>query len=172
MVYQVYDIELNNANVISVLKYRVEDVSTYVEGKSKTERHFLFKGADYPENLEEAVEILQNNGYIDMQSFASDNIDEMFLNTVVRLKLMLMGRNYKLLEKYYQEEIVDNMCILDKYITYVHMQTGKIATMKVASLGLYTPKKKVELDKAGYKPVQASFYYQHLQQNPKKVRRK
>ena len=75
---------------------------------------------------------------------------------------------HKLLEKIYTETIDhNNICKIETYITYVHMKTGDIFTMKVANLGVHSDELIKTLKENGYKYITDSYAYQqseHLEQ--------
>lgn len=165
-IYRAYDVVLNDANALTVMKYRVEDALKIENGRYIPYRLFHFIDVEYPNNLAFTLQELQNSGFIDVNQFQIPNMLAVSTNPLVQTKLMLLGRNHKLLEKYYQEKIVNDVCHLEGYITYVNMKTGEVSTMKVGNYGVYADEKIRVLEETGYKHVSASYYFQKDQEQP------
>ena len=163
-IYNVYDIELNAANALTVLKYVVEDILKIENGRYIPYRTFKFVDAVYPNDIESTIQTLQQSGYIDVNHFCIPNMLATSINPLVQTKLMLLGKNHKLLEKYYQEKVVNNVCFLEGYITYINMKSGEVSTMKVGNYGIYAEEKLKLLENSGYKHVSESYYYQKEQE--------
>ena len=76
----------------------------------------------------------------------------------------LFGKNYRLLERVFDEEIVNGMCTLIIYITYVHVKTGKVYALKVGNYGIYNENKIQYLKNLEYKPLVHSFLFPYIHQ--------
>ncbi len=167
--YQVYDVILNGANEISIKKYHVVDeAQVNSQGRREVMRNFSYDGFEMPEDLSSRINELREEGFIDMNQFYCATFDVSSPNPFVNAKIMLLGAHHKLLEKIYTETIDhNNICKIETYITYVHMKTGDIFTMKVANLGVHSDELIKTLKENGYKYITDSYAYQqseHLEQ--------
>ena len=157
-----YDIILNYANFLTIVKYRVIDSeATDKNGKKEYFRKFLYIESEVCDDIEKRISELRKQGYLYINRFRYFSFDIMATNPLVNTKLMLLEKDHKLLEKVFQEEIVNHVTYLTTYITCINMKTGKISFVKVGKFDVYSLEKVDELKKLGYKYILDSFYYAH-----------
>ena len=164
-----YDIIINGANQVVILKYKVLDTEYRDHHKQRNYyRKYLYLGMEIPDDIEASICHLQSLGYLHINHFKPADFNVLTNHPLVQIKLMLLARNHKILEKVYGEEIVDDINHIVSYITYVDMRTGEISFMKVADLGVYSDEIISDAEYFGYKSYHKSFYYQWENSEQKK----
>lgn len=166
--YRAYDISLKDENVLSILKYEVVDER---DGRDVYRSSKLIGEGD-TKDLPAALRKLQDEeGYLPINRFYASELIGESSNPLVQAKLILLSRNHKVLEKYYQEVHMDDISYLLIYLTLVNMDTGEISSLKIEDLGLCNEKKIELLKQDGYRHIDESFYYQKEQQPAKRTRK-
>ena len=164
-----YDVILNQANFLTIVKYRVIDREEIDEnGRKNYFRQFLYIDSEACDDIELCIAQLRKQGYLYINRFFDSAFDITSTSPIVSTKLMFLERNHKLLEKVYQEEVLHNMTYLATYITCIHMKTGKISFIKVAN---FLPEQVDDLKSLGYKTMEDSFYYAYTNSMGEQKRR-
>ena len=159
-IYNAYDIHLNSNNELMVAKYKVYDETIEGRnGKRTSYRHYNYLGVDIPENIEDEIYELQQEGYLPMTRFKNNSFDIETKNPLVSAKLMLLGFHHQILEKFYSLGHGYKDIDLMTYVTYINMTTGKISVMETGRQRVYDNMAIRLLEDEGYVPEERSFYY-------------
>lgn len=152
-VYSTYDIVLDENGQI-----RVDIYETRIEIEEKERRYVHeFKKSEYYENLENAIALLRGWHYLGMNSFSPNMWDIASKNPLVTIKMILLSKQHKILEKVYDDHtIIDGVISITKYIYYVNMQTGKEMVMNIG-VEKYSEKNICSLQAEGFKPIENSI---------------
>lgn len=168
-----YDIILTDTNELELCLYKVVDIESFSQnGKRDYYRKYYYMGCEIPENMESRILDLQENGFFNMNQFKNWGIDVYTSNPLMSLKILLLSKNHKLLEKVYGDSIVDNMSCLVSYITYVNMNSGEVSFMEVANHGAYSKDKLKDLEYYGYKYINESFGYQYTKDRKEQMKKR
>ncbi len=128
-----YDVYLSSNQELLIAKYQVVDKNTVDQnGKRQVMRSYTFMEIERPDDIEARIKELLHGGYFPINRFKGVSFDADYKNVVVYVKLMLLAKDHRLLEKYYQVRSGDENN-LDVYISYINMNTGKISSLKVCS---------------------------------------
>lgn len=159
-VYNAYDIHLNSDNELMIAKFKVYDETVENnQGKIKSFRHYDYVGVEVPQDIKLRLSELKQQEYLPMNKFRPVSFDFETKNPLIYAKLMLLGLNHQILEKFYSlGHGYDNMD-LTTYITYVNMNTGKIASMEVERFKVYDDMQIRFLEDQGYISEEKSFYH-------------
>lgn len=154
--YHVYDIVLNDDNKIDIVFYKVNLVN--VGKKSYYEfvhvNTMTVEDYDLPVIMENVVNI---SGMVSMTKFRASNFNcmaEGFTNTIRSLYFPLY---YSLLEKSFCEDVIDGVCHIITYATFVDVRTGEIKTIKIKDLGMTNEEKVEDLLAHGFKDINNSY---------------
>lgn len=155
-----YDIALDENNKLEINLYGVDVVRN---GKDCA---YQF---DYVETIpvnEESIKPwildLRQKGFFSVSKIRTNDfmVDEGNLLYAYRSIFLPLG--HKLLEKVYDEVNAYGICHIFIYITYVNVDTGKLFTLKVNDLGIYSENLKEELTTNGFKYIGDSYLGNHL----------
>ena len=168
-----YDIILTDFKELGLYLYKVIDKEIFSEhGRRDYYREYIYMGYEFPEDVQVRIQDLRENGFFHMNQFKNLGIDVYAPNPINALKLNLLSKNHKLLEKVYGDKIIHNMSCLVSYITCVNMKTGEISFMEVANHGIYSEDKIQDLEYLGYKYITESFGYQHTKDREEQMKKR
>lgn len=152
-IYKTYDIVLDETGQIRLDFYetRIE-----TEGKEICYVHELRK-SEYSENLENDIAILRGWNYLGMNSFRANSWDITSKNPLLVIKMILLSKQHKILEKSYDAHTIDadGLNCITKYIYYVNMQTGKQFVMNIG-VEKHSEENICNLQGEGFKPIEDS----------------
>lgn len=158
--YQTYDIILNEYNQLEVKLYQVDLIR---EGKKAFYRFTLINSISVMnDNLEEIVKTLKLKNAISIIRFDDSDFSCEFSNSRYALYSLFLPMQHQLLEKVFDEVIIDNCCYINVYVTYVNVNTGKISSLKVKDFGLFAEEKEEQLKRLGFKHISNSYLGNHL----------
>lgn len=169
-----YDIVLTAENTIEVNTY---DVEVYRDKEKNPFYHFEFINSQKVENvnsLPEIIESLKQNNYFSISKLkpTSFNLEEG--SVLYNLRALALPYNNKLLEKVYSEVVIDGMCHVFVYVTYVNVLTGELFALKANDLGMYSKELEENLERKGYKYITNSLlsYFELQDKKPFSLNRK
>ena len=165
-IYYAYDIHLNNFNQLVIAKYRISESSELVKGKPESNYKYEYLGFELHEDIEKRLVELYREGYLPINKFRNVSFDVDIRSPLVFAKLLLLGLNHQLLEKFYRIGSGYDYDVT-AYITYINMITGEISSMKVGNYGAFSDEKIKELEDWGYIPHEKSFAYSRNLQHSK-----
>lgn len=167
-IYLAYDVHLNSNSELMIAKYKVSDESLETSrGKAQTYRNYDYIGVEIPLNIEDKLDLLRQEGYMPINKFQPASFDVATENPLVSIKLLLLGYQHQILEKFYKVGSGYDYSIY-AYITYINMNSGKVSIMKI---GNYSIDALNELEKDGYVPFEKSFYSIYSKENEKHLTR-
>lgn len=168
-----YDIVLNNFNELGLYLYKVVDKEIFSEhGRRDYYREYIYMGYEFPKDIQVRIQDLQKNGFFHMNQFKNFGIDVYVSNPLMGLKLFLLSKNNKLLEKVYGDKVVQNMSYLVSYITCVNMKSGEVSFLEIANHGIYSEDKIINLEYLGYKHINQSFGYQYTKDKDEQMKKR
>lgn len=159
-----YDVVLSETNDFIILKYVISDEERIdKQGSHRYYRTFRNLMPEMPNDISSRIQELRNEGFIEFNRFQQDmDFDVFSPNPFVDFKINFLKREHKILEKFYQEEVVDNLCLIGTFISYINMISGQVSTLKLRNYGLYSRELEEELEKDGYKCYQNTCIYRLL----------
>lgn len=167
-----YDISLDDEG-FRIDLFKEEIITKKVDNKIETFRTFKTIESNYTDDLEGSVKKLQEKGYINgSKVIPEDYLGVEINNPVLKLKLLLLRKKIKLLEKIYTYEVIDNFCYIKTYMTYINLDNGLVNYLYLGSLGIYHEDKINDLNNKGYIFIKDSSLNEHLNtlhQNKKMV---
>ena len=160
--YLTYDIVLDEEGKLRLDFY---ETTMEVEGKERKYVHQFVK-SEYPEDLRSMISMLTAVGFRSLSSFNLEFWNVGTLNPILNLKLMLLSKNHKLLEKSYDDyTIINDMLYITKYIYYINMLTGQEYVMNVGT-EKYSKENIEKLEANGFKSILDSSLIKHSVLNP------
>lgn len=161
-VYFVYDVVLDEEG-----KIRLDYYEAYMQVDGKDRKYvFDHKKSTYPENLSSEIGSLRLSNYISMNEIKPSLWDVMSVNPLINMKLFLLSKNHKIIEKAY-----DGTSTINEYIYYVNVKNGQEYVMCIGT-EKYSMTKTQVLQKQGFKPIEDSILLKEaiLGQEEKKTR--
>lgn len=156
-----YDININENNELVIDLY---NVNIRREGKNSFYDYNLLQSfLTTPEDISTKILNLsqENNVFSSIRINPTDfHLDEG--NAFYTLYSNILPLKNKLLEKVYDEVIIDVVCHIFLYVTYINVFTGEISAIKVNDLGIYSQELESYLEKKGYKYIPNSFLGNYL----------
>lgn len=163
-IYDAYDIHLNSNNELMIAKYKVYDENVEGNyGKIESFRRYNYVGVEVPQDITLRISELKQEEYLPMNRFRPVSFDVEAKNPLIYAKLMILGLNHQILEKFYSLGYGYDDMDLTTYITYINMNTGKVSSMEIGRYKVYDDMKIRFLEDQGYVPEERSFY--HLAQS-------
>ena len=157
--YRAYDIILNGVGQLIVIKYKVLEMQ---DENRNVSRRFIFTGYFEPDDIENYIGSLKSERYCSMNQFKESNINLISCNPLINFKLLLLSKNHKVLEKVYDEVIIDNVCYLNVYLFYINMNNGKTYVINTGLVGVYNDVVIDYLNTFGYKHIKESSLYLYV----------
>lgn len=152
-IYSTYDIILDESGQIrlDLFETRIE-----IEGKERRYVHKFIK-SEYPNDLENDIALLRGWNYLEMSSFKANHWDIASKNPLLVIKMILLSKQHKILEKSYDTHTIDanGLNCITKYIYYVNMQTGKQFVMNIG-VEKHSEENICNLQGEGFKPIEDS----------------
>lgn len=160
--YIVYDIMLNENNLLCIYIYNLVQKQEVVEGKVRSYYCGYYVKDFVSDDLAKDIKDLVDAGVMPMTKFATKEVMAFVPKALIYLKMLLLTLNHKALELVYDEVIVDNVLHLVGYATYVNMNNGKIYALNIGDYGIVSDEKIAELELYGYKNIKNSFLFSHI----------
>lgn len=119
---QVYDIVLDAENNLLIVLYEVYLV-TVLNNNQKYESYYTFepKESYIPEDISLEINNLKNKGYLSSTKYEN----QMNLIVYTSFPNLKIAKDCKVLEKIYDEVIIDGVLYLVPYTLYIDMSTGE-----------------------------------------------
>lgn len=149
-----YDIVLDKLGVR--LDIYNSEVKTEVNSKGKLVSYrtfdILFSG--YPENLALDIQLLREADAFSITDVENDSFTGLVCkNPLVDLKVHKFKRKNKILQKIYEERVVDSMCIIYLFVLMINTSTGALKIVPMGNLGLTSEAKEEKLKEHGYEHI-------------------
>lgn len=151
-----YDIILNENNDLEVETYNV-NLERDKDNNSFYTFEVMGRTAVSPQDLPKVIEDLRKKDYFSLTRLkpTAFGFEEGSIPYLMR-SVILPIRN-KLLEKVYYETIIDGICHIVLYVTYVNVNTGEIFALKANDLGIYSEELEAKVESREFKHINSSF---------------
>ena len=157
----VYDV-LSEEEGLKLVKYQTEIISRSENGKNKSFRRFNLIDSSYPENMTKEIQNLRSLGAISVLELPIMSFDTVLSTKVMgNFRLMLRSRTHKILEKIYEEVIIDNQAVISTYIICINMKNGKRLVEHMGYIP-YSQNNITKLTENGYKYIADSELINYL----------
>ena len=146
-----YDIVLTDNNKLQVIRYSVELLRNK---ENKDFYHFDFIDSqdigDF-NNLPAIIQNLKQGDYFCLSRLEPTSFILEEGSAVYNMRALLLPYGNKLLDKVYNEVIINGICHVFVYVVYVNYNSGELFVVKVNDMGIYSEELEKELEDYGYK---------------------
>lgn len=155
---EVYDVVVDNKEVC------LNFYEVYLERDKSNNAYYHFEliGKEHPEDIENTIKHLRGLGYWPSTLFGSNMTSVQSLNPLVNAKLMLLNGSCKILEKVYDEVIIEGVCYVVPYIVYIHMNTGQMRALKIGAMQTSSEELIQELEQQDFHSLSSSILIDSL----------
>lgn len=158
--YYAYDIVVNEENNLEVNIYKVDLIR---EGKKTFYRFSFIKSIPVLNGeLNPIIKKLKVNDVVSIIRFKDSDFSCEFSNTKYSYQSFFLSTNHQMLEKVFDEVIMDNICYIHIYITYVNVNNGEVKALKMDDFGQFTEEKETILKQLGFKHIANSYLGNYL----------
>lgn len=159
-----YDIVINANNELQLDLYDVSLVNKIVNNKYSSYYSFKLTNEIVLDeiSLSEYIEELKKESIKSIIRYIPSDFLTLAGGIKNSFRALLLPFSYELLEQVYDEVIIDNVCYIHLYITYVNVRTGEIKALKTKDFGSYSLEKEEFLKQSGYKHIGNSFLGNYL----------
>lgn len=158
--YRAYEIIVNKDNQLEVNLYKVELIRE--DNNSFYSFTLLNTIPVLDGHLKPIIKKLKEKNYISTTRFKASNFACPYSNSKYAIHSLILPIHHQLLEKVFDEVIIDNMCYINLYITYVNVNTGEVKSLKVGELGVQNEAKETMLEQLGFKYIPDSYLGNYL----------
>ena len=141
-----YDIVLTDDNKLEVCTYSVELVRDKENNTFYSFNVIDSYFVDDFNNLQVIIENLIQQNYFCVSRLEPTSFILNEGNAFYNMRALLLPYENKLLDKVYNEVILDGICHVFVYVVYVNFNTGELFVVKANDMGLYSEKLEKELD--------------------------
>lgn len=160
----VYDIIVNDNNELQLNLYNVSLINRRVNKKKISFYSFELISENVLDisSLPSCIEKLRKEKITSKSSYTPSDFLALAGGVKNSFRALLLPISHKLLEQIYDEVIIDNVCYIYLYITYVNVKTGEVKALKISDFGSYSLEKEEYLNQSGYKHIGSSFLGHYL----------
>jgi len=156
MLMKTYDIVLDDNNELAIDVYSAKTVR---DGK---EANYLYGIFATPEDIRKYISDLRKEGAFSLTRLQPTDFRIIDGSIPYNIQSLILPLRHKLLEKVYDEVIIDGVCHVFTHVTYINVYTGEIFSLKVNDLGIYSEELESSLEENGYKHIGSSFLGKYL----------
>ena len=155
---QVFDVVVNENNQLQIDLYKVELNRRNKEQKQDYYRFTLLDSLPMEvDHISDTIQSLNEQGIQSYIEYDPSNFFIPLVNVGYSFRALTLPFSHELLETVYDEVIIDDICYLYLYITYINVKTGEVKALKVNNMGMFSFEKEKLLKECGYKHIGSSF---------------
>lgn len=154
-----YDIVLTDDNKLQIVTYSVE--------LTRKEEKYYFdfissQDVDDFNNLPAIIQDLKQRDYFCVSRLEPTGFILEEGSAFYNMRALLLPYGNKLLDKVYNEVIINGICHVFVYAVYVNYNSGELFVVKVNDMGIYSEELEKELEDYGYKFIGNSLLNSYI----------
>jgi len=157
-----YDIVLTDDNKLEIIRYSVELIR---DKENNAFYHFDFVDSQDVEDFNNLPTIIQNlkqRNYFCVSRLEPTSFILEEGSAFYNMRALLLPYGNKLLDRVYDEVIINGICHVFVYVVYVNYNTGELFVVKANDMGIYSENLESNLEDYGYKFIRNSLLANYI----------